>query len=144
MSLAFADSRPAPPRSASAAARRGRSARRGQVATKPPLSRAEKIGPHVAALVGQILTRKYPHPDQGIRSCLGLLSLARAYSTERLDAACGHAVRHQRLSSRSVKSILVHGLDQPPVESVDPAAEPSPALPPAGLHENVRGAEYFA
>jgi hypothetical protein len=29
-----------------------------------------------------------PHPEQGFRTCLGVLALAKSYDATRLDAAC--------------------------------------------------------
>ena len=62
-----------------------------------------KAGPHTAAFVERLLESR-PHPEQGYRSCLGLMKLLRAYSAERLEAACppraGH--RHAELRVRQV------------------------------------------
>jgi transposase len=49
------------------------------------------IGRHTEALV-QALLESRPHPEQGYRSCLGILRLAKQHGPERLDAACGRAV----------------------------------------------------
>jgi len=50
------------------------------------VSWAAQIGPNTAELVEHLLINK-PHPEQGYRSCLGLLSLARRYDRTRLEAA---------------------------------------------------------
>src|SRR5439155_1194433 len=47
---------------------------------------ARTIGPQTAALVEAILADR-PHPEQGYRSCLGLLRLAKGYGPDRLEAA---------------------------------------------------------
>ena len=70
-----------------------------------------KAGPHTAAFVERLLESR-PHPEQGYRSCLGLMKLLRAYSAERLEAACRRALDIGTLSYGSVKSILATGLDQ--------------------------------
>ena len=49
------------------------------------------IGPETATLVEQILASR-PHPEQGYRSCLGLLRLAKRFGPARLNAACARAV----------------------------------------------------
>jgi transposase len=98
-----------------------------------------KIGPEVATLIHAILTRKYPHPDQGIRSCLGLLALEKPYGRERLNAACARAHHYERLSSRAVKAILDAGLDHQGL-----AATAEAAALPTRVHANVRGKRYFA
>src|SRR6516165_6570901 len=50
------------------------------------LREAEKIGPATIALFEAIMKAK-PHPEQGFRSCLGILSLVRSYGPERIEAA---------------------------------------------------------
>jgi transposase len=94
-----------------------------------------EIGPAVAAVVAHILEHK-PHPEQGYRSCLGLLSLAKRYTAPRLEAACARAQGTGTRTYRSVKSILIAGLDTRPVD------EPLTLSLPAH-HEHVRGAAYY-
>lgn len=95
------------------------------------------VGPSTACVVEEILAR-YPHPEQGYRACLGLLSLSRRYTRPRLEAACARALRAGTTGYRSVKSILVTGLDQLPP---DPPAPPALHLP--ATHAHVRGAPYY-
>jgi len=97
---------------------------------------AQTIGPHTAALVEAILTDR-PHPEQGYRSCLGILRLAKRYSPARLEAACARAGNVAARSYRHVDSILKHGLDQ----VVLPTVAPRLALP--STHEHVRGPQYY-
>src|SRR5438128_1213395 len=97
---------------------------------------AQTIGPQTAGLVEAILTDR-PHPEQGYRSCLGILRLAKRYGPARLEAACARAASVAARSYRHVDSILKHGLDQVPL----PAAAPSLALPLT--HEHVRGPQYY-
>ena len=73
---------------------------------------AQTIGPQTAALVEAILADR-PHPEQGYRSCLGILRLAERYGPARLEAACARAGSVAARSYRHVDSILKHGLDQP-------------------------------
>lgn len=94
------------------------------------------IGDATARVVEAILARQ-PHPEQGYRACLGLLSLQRRYDRTRLEAASVRALGSGAVSYRSVKSILVTGLDQLPVDVVAPALH----LPAA--HAHVRGAAYY-
>ena len=51
------------------------------------LREATSIGDDTAALV-EVILRSRPHPEQGFRSCIGILRLAKRYDPERLDAAC--------------------------------------------------------
>ena len=97
---------------------------------------AETIGPRTAALVAAILADR-PHPEQGYRSCLGLLRLSRRDGAARLEAAAARALTAGARSYRHVDSILKHGLDRlPPPESTEP-------LPLAPAHEHLRGRDYY-
>jgi len=66
---------------------------------------AGKNGPRTQKLVSHILENK-PHPEQGFRSCLGIMRLAKQYSPERLEAACDRALAIKGYSYKNVKSIL--------------------------------------
>src|SRR3954463_12313088 len=48
------------------------------------LREAEKIGPATIALFEAIMKAK-PHPEQGFRSCLGILRLVKSYGSERIE-----------------------------------------------------------
>jgi len=95
---------------------------------------AESIGPMTVRMVKEIFNN-CAHQEQGLRSCLGLVSLERKYTSKRLEAACSRAVSYQACYYKSVKSILQKGLDMVPVaESL--AEEPL-------THANIRGANYY-
>lgn len=99
------------------------------------LNRALEIGPHTRDLVRHLLTHQ-PHPEMGFRSCLGLLSLAKRFGPERLEAACQRALALGSPTRRSVVSILEKGLDRQPLPETSPA-DPLPA------HSNIRGPAYY-
>jgi transposase len=65
------------------------------------------IGPATASLIEAILEER-THPEQGYRSCLGILRLSKRYGPERLEAACERAVAVKARSYRHVDSILKH------------------------------------
>lgn len=96
---------------------------------------ASKNGPSTARLIEAILTSR-PHPQQGFRSCLGIMNLAKTYGKDRLDAACHRALAIGGRTYRSVQSILKNGLDRQPVSVSVP--EPQPLF-----HENLRGSNYY-
>lgn len=96
---------------------------------------AGTIGPNTRALAEVILAER-PHPEQGYRSCLGILRLGKKYGDERLEAACGRAGAARARSYRHIESILKNGLDRIPL-----ATEAAPAG--VGDHENVRGGDYY-
>lgn len=96
---------------------------------------AATIGPRTAELVRAILESR-PHPEQGYRSCLGILRLAKRYGEERLEAACSRGCAANARSYRHIDSILRNGLDRVPL---DDGAEPTTTT----AHENVRGPGYY-
>jgi transposase len=98
---------------------------------------ASTVGPKTAELVAAILTERR-HPEQGYRSCLGILRLEKLYGRARLEAACARAVAVRARSYRHVDSILKNGLDRVPLPEA--AAEQS-TLPLQ--HENIRGGQYY-
>jgi transposase len=94
------------------------------------------IGAQTAALIEAILADR-PHPEQGYRSCLGILRLAKRYGPERLEAACARAGAVEARSYRHVDSMLKHGLDRLG------RPEGSPPLTLTPVHEHVRGRNYY-
>jgi transposase len=99
---------------------------------------AGSIGPHTQRLLAFILENR-PHPEQGYRSCLGVLRLRKRYSPERLEAACARALVFKAYSYKNVESILKSGLDQQPLDN----ASSSQARLPLLDHENLRGRHYY-
>lgn len=97
---------------------------------------ARKIGISTAKLLEQIMMSR-AHPQQGFRSCLGILRLAKSYGEERLESACVRALEINALSYKSIESILKNNLDKKPVEK-----QTQLTLVPT-QHEYVRGQDYF-
>ncbi len=97
---------------------------------------AGTIGPATAGLATAILESR-PHPEQGYRSCLGLMRLGKRDGSARLEAACVRALAAGAQSSRHVHSILKHGLDRVPLDAA-PATAPAPRS-----HGHVRGAASY-
>ena len=95
----------------------------------------ETVGTATAEVIRTILASK-PHPEMGYRACLGILRLAKAYSTERLEAASLRALHLQACSYSSLRSILKRSLDRQTTLELEPGK-------PGPRHENVRGAGYY-
>jgi transposase len=96
---------------------------------------AATVGPFTAQVVDRILQSK-PHPEQGFRSCLGILRLGNTYGTDRLEAAAQRACLNNACSYQSIKSILKTSLDRQ--AELAPPPERAPLF-----HSNVRGTDYF-
>ena len=96
---------------------------------------AKKTGPATAELVGHILASRR-HPQQGFRSCLGILRLGKTYREARLEAACQRALCIRAFSYKSIESILKHKLEQQPLPETKPDN-------PSIAHGNLRGADYY-
>ena len=97
---------------------------------------AKTIGPRTTELAEAIMADR-PHPEQGYRSCLGILRLGKRYGDERLEAACGRAVRARARSYRHVAAILKNGLDRlPDQDAVEEDTTPV-------VHDNIRGGGYY-
>jgi transposase len=96
---------------------------------------AAAIGNDAAALV-EIILRSRPHPEQGFRSCIGILGLRKRYGADRLDAACAKALTLGTRSYGSVAAILKNAQDSktPPQGKTDQASL---------LHDNIRGPGYY-
>jgi transposase len=94
---------------------------------------ARTIGPETEGLVIAILAHR-PHPEQGFRTCLGILRLYRGVDPQRAEAVSAHAVAIGALTYKSVASILADKL-----ERHRSAAESAAVID----HPNVRGPDYF-
>ncbi|MDE2488119.1 MAG: IS21 family transposase [Alphaproteobacteria bacterium] len=100
------------------------------------LGEAGACGPSVALLC-QVILEHRPHPEQGFRSTMGIVRLAKVYGAARLEAACERALLVSARSYGAVKSILDNRLDGQPVRRRDgEAAEPI-------AHPNIRGSTYY-
>jgi len=93
---------------------------------------AAAVGDDTATLADLIL-RSRPHPEQGFRSCIGILGLVGQHGAERVDAACARALALGTRSYTSVAAILKHRRDQPA----------GTAEAPSLVHENIRGPGYY-
>jgi transposase len=94
------------------------------------------VGSSTARLMETIMDSR-EHPEQGYRSCMGIMRLGKPYSKERLEAACARAIVIGATSYRSVRSILEKGLDKLPL----PGSEEEPTAPVH--HQNIRGTDYY-
>lgn len=101
------------------------------------LNWASDTGPKTAELCRKILESRR-HPEQGFRTCLGIMRLGKKHSSERLEKACEMALDMKSLRYRTVQDILKNETDRK-VRSLK-------IVPPAVVdhHENIRGANYYS
>ena len=92
---------------------------------------AAEVGPAAVALFEAIMKAKR-HPEQGFRSCLGIISLVKSYGAARVEAACRRGNHVGATTYGSISSILRHGLDKAFAQEATPEASPL-------RHDNIRG-----
>ncbi len=90
------------------------------------------IGPQTEGLIIAVLASR-PHPEQGFRTCLGILRLFRDITRDRAEAVSARAVEIGGLSCRSIASLLANH------KAARHSAEPSAIID----HANLRGPDYF-
>jgi len=95
---------------------------------------AQQAGGATAEVISTIMATR-SHPQQGFRSCLGIMRLTKTFSPQRLEAACAKALAIGSPSYKSIRSILDNKLDQAPVPA-------QPMILPLS-HTNIRGADYY-
>jgi len=93
---------------------------------------AATIGDDTAALI-ELILRSRSHPEQGFRSCIGILGLQKRYGAERLDGACARALALGTRSYSSVAAILKNRQEAKPTEDERSGM----------FHENIRGSDYY-
>jgi transposase len=89
------------------------------------------IGPQTEGLVIAILANK-PHPEQGFRSCLGVLRLFKDIDPERAEAISARAIAIGALSYKAIAPLLA-----------SKSASKSAAEETVIVHPNLRGPGYF-
>ena len=85
---------------------------------------AGKIGPNTEGLISAVLASR-PHPEQGFRTCLGILRAYRGLDPDRLEAVSARAVELGVLNCKGVASLLARKPDsrrqgQPPRHALRP------------------------
>jgi len=104
---------------------------------------AAQTGPNTAAIAAKIMASR-PHPEQGFRSCMWIMSMGKKHGASRLEAAAMRALAINAVSARSIESILKKGLETRPLPErfrTTPSTEAT--TPTTNRHENVRGSDYY-
>ena len=101
------------------------------------LAQATKTGPAVAAFCEMVMADR-PHPEQGFRTCLGVLALVKTYGPERVDAACQRGVTiHARPFFQSRARLSVQS-SRP--ASIAPSSKAPQRPPPSSTPTSVAAA----
>lgn len=93
---------------------------------------AQELGANVEFVIAKILART-PHPEQGYKTCLGILALAKKCGAARLEQACQRARAFDYYSYKGIKNILDKHLENAQLDCFK-------ALPE---HHNLRGPHYY-
>jgi transposase len=93
---------------------------------------AASVGPQTEGLIVAILASR-PHPEQGFRTCLGVLRLFRDIERDRVEAVSARAIEIGGLTCKSIASIMANH------KAARPATEPAAVMD----HANLRGPGYF-
>jgi len=95
---------------------------------------AAKIGPNTEGLIVAVLASR-PHPEQGFRTCLGILRSYRGVDPARVEAVSARALELGALNCKSVASLLTQKRDK--------AAANDGGQASLFDHANVRGPGYY-
>ncbi len=96
---------------------------------------AASIDEGVHAYIKSVLATK-KHPEQGYKSCVGILGLAKKYGNERLINACRRGLNYGIYNYKIINDILLKGLDTITDEEINEQLK-MPA------HDNIRGENYY-
>ncbi len=95
---------------------------------------AGKIGPNTEGLIAAVLASR-PHPEQGFRTCLGILRSYRGLDAARVEAVSARAVEVGVLNCKGVAALLARKTDNAATKDSSPA--------PLFEHANLRGPGYY-
>lgn len=95
------------------------------------LARASAVGRNTTAVVARILEGR-KHPEEGYKSCNGVLILSNRFGAQALERACAYAMRLEQVNYHVMVNILEKRLYE----------EDDDRLPL--IHGNIRGEGYFA
>jgi transposase len=95
---------------------------------------AGKIGPNTEGLISAVLASR-SHPEQGFRTCLGILRSYRGIDAARVEAVSARALELGVFNCKGVAALLARKPD-------DAAAKEGPPAPLLD-HANLRGPDYY-
>jgi transposase len=107
---------------------------------------ANEIAPVLGSYVNELLKRKR-HPEQGFRSAMGLIGLAKKHGNDRLVKAVQRAVVLGLYSYMGVNTMLANRMESAPLPSIVGACGADDAQHSRQIDllaaENIRGQSYY-
>jgi transposase len=100
------------------------------------LNQGSSIGQNTAVFMRQIFVQ-CKHPEQGFKTCQGVLGLTRKYGNDRIERAAALCLQYDFVSYRKLENILSTKLDL----SYTPESENQSQL--SIFHDNIRGESYY-
>jgi transposase len=94
------------------------------------------VGQNTSVLIRQLLSQ-CNHPEQGFKSCQGVLQLTQKYGNERLENASTLCLQYDFVSYRKLENILARGFDKVSENQIDSQNQLSI------FHDNIRGESYY-
>jgi transposase len=98
------------------------------------MAKAKEIDPVVEYYISQVLAKKQ-HPEQGYKSCMGILSFAKRFGDIRLIKACKRAHEIGYYNYKIIEDILTKNLDKYDDDNMELSNMPT--------HDNIRGGNYY-
>lgn len=98
------------------------------------LERANKIGPFTKEYLQHVMANN-SYPEQGYKSCQGILAQVSKVGADRLEKACERALEYQVYNYGIILNILEKGLDKLEENETEMLRIP--------FHENIRGKKYY-
>ena len=102
------------------------------------VAEGKKISDEVGQYLEKVMASK-SHPEQGYKSCAGILHLAKKAGNDRLIQACKRASEYEGYNYPIIEEILRRNLD-----TIDPKNELLDEKIATPMHLNIRGKEYYS
>jgi transposase len=106
-----------------------------QITPEELILKAGEIGNHTQQYIKGILDKQF-FSHQILKSCLGVIALAKNYGNQRVECACELALKGMEFNLKTIRNILKNGTDMITQENtIEPVTQ--------NYHENIRGADFF-
>ena len=100
------------------------------------LNQGISIGQNTCVVMRQLLSQ-CKHPEQGFKSCQGVLRLAKSYGDDRLENASTLCLHYDFVSYRKLENILYRGYDKLNLNETEHQNQLTI------FHDNIRGESYY-